>query len=324
MNVLFTADWHIKLGQKNVPIDWQKNRFYMLFEQLNSIIKDHNVELLIVGGDIFDRVPTIEELELYFVFLSTISKDVEVLIYSGNHEAIKKSTTFLSNLKSVTTSLHPSAKIIDEFWCLKGSGIDIIPYNRLKDYEKEPRLFHGRILCTHVRGEIPPHVKPEVPLELFDRWEVVLAGDLHSYANSQRNILYPGSPVTTSFHRGVVSTGVIVIDTDTLAHVFVELELPQLIRKTISDTADMVKTPYHHTIYELEGDMQELSKVASSELLDKKVVFKESPSALQLNSEMSIEEELATYLREIYKLDEEKISAVLREFNDYAKDFKLE
>ena len=56
-------------------------------------------------------------------------------------------------------------------------------------------------MFTHVRGEIPPHVKPEVDLDMFEDFPVVFAGDLHAHSNTQRNIVYPGSPMTTSFHR---------------------------------------------------------------------------------------------------------------------------
>ena len=28
--ILFTADWHIKLGQKNVPIPWACSRYNLL------------------------------------------------------------------------------------------------------------------------------------------------------------------------------------------------------------------------------------------------------------------------------------------------------
>jgi hypothetical protein len=42
MKVLFTADVHIKLGQKNVPIEWAKNRFNMLWSQLEAIQKKND------------------------------------------------------------------------------------------------------------------------------------------------------------------------------------------------------------------------------------------------------------------------------------------
>jgi hypothetical protein len=37
MKILFSADWHIKLGQKNVPADWQKNRFRQLFSSIAEV-----------------------------------------------------------------------------------------------------------------------------------------------------------------------------------------------------------------------------------------------------------------------------------------------
>mgnify|MGYP000014324452 CR=1 FL=1 len=37
--ILFTADWHIKLGQKNVPVAWACARYKMFFEQIQEIEK---------------------------------------------------------------------------------------------------------------------------------------------------------------------------------------------------------------------------------------------------------------------------------------------
>ena len=31
---LFTADWHIKLGQKNVPIPWACTRYKLFFDKI--------------------------------------------------------------------------------------------------------------------------------------------------------------------------------------------------------------------------------------------------------------------------------------------------
>lgn len=200
-----------------------------------------------------DRLPTMEELEVYFDLVSVFTKPT--IIIDGNHEATKKGATFLSYLKNATTRLNPKVSIIDECSTLPDYSLDIIPYCRLKEFEKLGGNFTEKILVTHVRGEIPPHVKPEVDLSIFDRWEVVLAGDLHSYENSQRNILYPGSPMSTSFHRNPVDNGVIILDTDTLKHEWISLGLPQLLRKTINAGEPMPATTYDHTIYEVSGDL---------------------------------------------------------------------
>ena len=107
--ILFTADWHIKLGQKNVPVSWARNRYEMFFEKVFELEKDINTH--IIGGDIFDRVPTMEELKLYFDFVKRAS--VETIIFDGNHEATRKNKTFFSQLKDVTSNLNSKVSVID-------------------------------------------------------------------------------------------------------------------------------------------------------------------------------------------------------------------
>lgn len=311
MKVLFTADIHIKLGQKNVPVDWAKNRYKLLWREFEALQKD--CDLFVIGGDVFDKLPNMEELEVYFQLISKCK--IPTIIYPGNHEALKKNTSFMTNLKDVTNSLNDKVTIIDEFYSL--DNMDFIPYNKLKEYHPANIDFHGDICFTHVRGEIPPHVKPEVNLSIFDRWQVVLAGDLHSYENCQRNILYPGSPVTTSFHRNSVDTGVIVLDTDTLEHEFIKLNLPQLIRKTVGVNDPKLPTDFDHTIYEVEGSLDELSTLEDSELIDKKVTKRDTDVALILDNNMSLTQEVREYLEFIMQLPEPTIEKVLKVFHDY-------
>ena len=170
-----------------------------------------------------------------------------------------------------------------------------------------------------VRGNIPPHVKSEIDLSLLSRWKTVLAGDLHSYENSQENILYPGSPVTTSFHRKKVDTGVIIFDTDTHTHQWIKLDLPQLLRKTIKAGDPMPEDLPHHTIYEVEGDMAELASMSEHGLLDKKIVKRSTDAALILEPDMSIEQEIAEYLEFILELPDETIEKTLKVYHDNIK-----
>lgn len=302
MQVLFTADIHIKLGQKNVPVEWAKNRYKLLWQQL--ALQQAKADIFIIGGDVFDKLPSMEELEIYFDMISNCN--IPTLIYSGNHEAVKKSTTFLTNLARVTNLMNRKVIVVDDYY--SDYGIEFVPYNKLKDFEQtNPWPEGGEILCTHVRGSIPPHVTPEVDLNIFSGWDVVLAGDLHSYENSQLNILYPGSPVTTSFHRHPVDTGVILLDTETLEHKWLKLELPQLIRKTVAASDPKPPTEYHHTIYQVEGDMQELGQLEDNDLIDRKVIKRTTDVQLMLENDMSLIEEVREYLRYILELPEETI-----------------
>jgi len=322
MKILFTADIHIKLGQKNVPVDWAKNRFNMFIEQFAEM--QEKADIVILGGDIFDRLPNMDEVELYFDLIASIKK--KCFIYPGNHEMVKKDTTFLTYLKRSTERLNPLVTVVDMYWVhfeypTGGPGtpiFSIVPYNLLKRYEKDPVEFNTNILCTHVRGEIAPHVKPEVDLDIFDKFDIVLAGDLHSYENSQRNILYPGSPYTTSFHRNTVSTGSILLDTGSLLHDWLEFNLPQLIKKTVGVHDPKPQTPFHHTIYEVEGDMAELGEMEDSDLIDKKVVKRSQDTQLILDPNMSLAEEVREYLSYILALPEETIEETLLEFYNHA------
>jgi hypothetical protein len=317
MKILFTADIHIKLGQKNVPVDWARNRYNLLWQQFQQI--QTQADVFIIGGDVFDKLPSMDELEVYFDLISHCT--IPTIIYSGNHEAVKKSTTFMTNLARATNlmSAKRNVIVIDDYY--SDYGIEFVPYNKLKDFEQNnPWPEGGSILCTHVRGEIPPHVTPEVNLDIFNPWNIVLAGDLHSYENCQRNILYPGSPVTTSFHRDVVDTGVILLDSETLEHRWIKLEVPQLIRKTVGAADPKLPTAYHHTIYQVEGDLQELGGLEDSDLIDKKVIKRSSDVQLMLDNDMTLVEEVKEYLQYILALPQETIDkAVLEVQNNLDK-----
>ena len=320
--ILFTADWHIKLGQKNVPVAWACSRYKLFFEQVHDLEKD--VDLHIIGGDLFDRVPSMDELTLYFDFVKGVS--VRTIIYDGNHEATRKHKTFFTNLKKVTTELNPLVKVIDEttYGEMVPHDYAILPYTDLHK-KKSIEDINADVLFTHVRGEIPPHVQPEVELDRFDKFKVVFSGDLHAHSNTQRNIVYPGSPMTTSFHRKNVETGYLMIDNkDQWQWTWHKFNLPQLIRKTVTDPSEMIQTDWDHTIYEIEGDVSDLSNIKNSELLDKKVIKRKTEATLILGQDMTIEEELGEYLSYILELDESKTKNILGVFSDYAKEAGVE
>ncbi|MEK9955129.1 MAG: hypothetical protein VW577_06945 [Pelagibacteraceae bacterium] len=59
--ILFTADIHLKLGQKNVPVEWAKNRYKQFFSEIYAL--EETIDMHIIGGDLFDRLPSLEELD---------------------------------------------------------------------------------------------------------------------------------------------------------------------------------------------------------------------------------------------------------------------
>ena len=317
--ILFTADWHIKLGQKNVPVEWAKKRYHSFFDQVHEQAK--TCDMHIIGGDLFDRIPNMEELALYFSFVRNVKKPT--LIFDGNHEATRKNRTFFSQLKQATRDINPLVNVVDISYVDEDLGFSVLPYAELHRKGSIEHFDTSMPLFTHVRGEIPPHVTPEVDLDRFDPFPVVFAGDLHAHSNTQRNIVYPGSPMTTAFHRQEVETGYLLINPKDWSWEWWPFTLPQLIRKTVTNPEDMIPTTYHHTIYEIEGNIQELAAVENSELLDKKVVKRTTEASLVLDKEMTLEDELVEYLTYILELPEDKIFDILGTYNDYAQTTQL-
>lgn len=319
--LLFTADLHIKVGQDNIPIEWIENRFNMFVTQFLEM--SEQADIIVIGGDLLDRIPTgkhgVKEVAMFFYLMSVLPK--RTLVYSGNHEALTKTTSFLSEFKHSVKKINPNVEIIDDYLSVPEFNIDVIPYNLVKS-ESYPDFLNNQILLTHVRGEIPPHVKPEIDLAKLDRWDVVLAGDLHSYDNCQRNILYPGSPYTTSFHRSKVKTGAILIDTNTLKHQWLQFELPQLIRKTLKAGDPIVNTTYDHTVFEVEGNVVELAGITDKNVT-KKLEIGIKESSLILDKNMKISDELKEYLLYICLLDEVQVDSLLNEYSSVNPESKL-
>lgn len=322
--VLFTADWHIKLGQKHVPVAWQINRFIMLVTRLNDLFHEQGCDEHIIGGDIFDRFdPTPEEVELFFDIIARLNHKTK--IYTGNHEMKTKTKSVLQNFAEEVSRCNPLVEVIESGY--RSSDYDIIDYTEL--HKKNWAEQESRLCFTHVRGAIPPHVIPEVSLELFDIYDLVVSGDLHSYQNSQSTergtqILYPGSPLTTSFHRSrtVNTNGCIVINTDTLNHTWFDLgDLPQLIRKTVKVGEPLIEDAYDRVIYEVEGDISELKQVKDSDLLDKKVnknVGK--PATLDMTKAKGKAEELALFLTNVKHLPKETVDRLVSKYKRLRPD----
>ena len=311
MRVLFLADVHIKLGQKKVPVEWQTQRFLRLFQEIHSATRAHKIDKVIIGGDLFDSPkPSVDELVLGVSLVNSLQSPVE--IFTGNHECRGKKESILSVMQPI---LEPHVVVIDYEY--RSKDYDIIPYTHL--HNEQWVEAESKLLLTHVRGNIGGLVKSEIDLERLKGWKLVLAGDLHEHSMTQENVVYPGSPINTSFARTRSENehGYIVIDTETLDWEFHPLDLPQLIRKSVTSTDQIKKGEVDHIIYEVEGDSATLSNIKDHDLLDKKVNTEyESQAALDLR-DLLYSEELAVYLKEVQGLDDKEIARLITKVRQY-------
>ena len=315
MKILFLADLHIHYPKK-VPKEWQYNRFMMLLDEVNKV----DCDLIILGGDTLDSSkPTSKDLELFFDFLAGLTK--RTIIFEGNHEVLTKKTHILSDLESEIVRCNHNVELSGTTSYFtppdhEDMDFDIIAYTSLNDDFPN----NAKIAFTHVRGAIPPHVVPEIDLDKFSHYELVFAGDLHSHKNSQLNIHYPGSPLTTTFHRSRTtdSNGMFLIDTETKDFEWINLShLPQLLKVTVTSKNEIVPTEYDFTMYDMEGTVDELATISGTELLDKKVnIVETKPATIDFSNINSVNEEMYYYLTNIAKVSD--VDSLMKRFNNYA------
>lgn len=88
MILLHTADWHI--GQYFFGYD-RKEEHTFFFDWLKRTIKEQQVDVLLVAGDVFDSPnPSAESQKIYYRFLreaTTNNPNLQIVIIAGNHDS---------------------------------------------------------------------------------------------------------------------------------------------------------------------------------------------------------------------------------------------
>jgi exonuclease SbcD len=88
MNILHTSDWHLghRLHEQSQQYEQQK-----FLEWLLDTIKEKEIDVLLVAGDIFDTgYPSSQALQMFYDFLAGVYKDTgcsQVVMTAGNHDA---------------------------------------------------------------------------------------------------------------------------------------------------------------------------------------------------------------------------------------------
>lgn len=315
LKILSSADWHILLRKKKVPYEWQENRFKLMFQKLREL--EYSCDIHIIAGDIFDKKPEPDEICLFLSYINTVT--IPTYIIPGNHEATKKGESFFEYFNQDNAITNKNVHIFTKNGRTEiyNQGIQFFPYGEMQ-IGNIPKYIPGDILVTHIRGEVPPHVTAEFDFEQIRQWPLTLLGDLHfRHKYKDYNIYYPGSPLNTHFDRDSKRKyGVDIftlIDSSNYTIEFVDLELPKLIRKTVSKQSDILPHSYDHIIYEITGSIDEVSKIENSELIDKRIAIQPSEdSKLDLRNK-SLVEELEEYLNYI-KVENKQ--AVIDEFKN--------
>ena len=137
MRIIHTSDWH--LGQYFYGKS-RANEHQQFLTWLLNQVKKHNVDAIIVAGDIFDTAtPPSYARQMYFNFISEIqSLDCHLVILAGNHDSV----SMLAESKELLGAL--STRVIANVSDLENNDNLAEQVFILKDSKKEPKA----VICA--------------------------------------------------------------------------------------------------------------------------------------------------------------------------------
>ncbi|HZK09494.1 MAG TPA: exonuclease SbcCD subunit D [Clostridia bacterium] len=245
MKILHTADLHLgkSLNERSL-IDLQKE----MLEGLIEAVKKHKIELVLLAGDIYDRsLPPKEAVELLSLFLSKLCREmgVKVVMIPGNHDSSERIAYAADLLWGMGLYIGLVGKEITK---IEIDDVDIygLPYvdqfklnyfhekrfanleeamaHHLSSISLDPDKFNIMMTHHYVLGKNPLlESDSERPLflgktenlstALFNQFDYVALGHIHTAQQVADNIYYSGSPMKYSKSEAGKTPGYYVIDT---------------------------------------------------------------------------------------------------------------
>ena len=231
---LHTADIHIKVPARNKTEErkWYLDRFYSLIGKLSKISTENNIVATFITGDVFDKMPTPEDVALLSLLLFALPKPI--YITEGNHDR-KNKHQFLYEIGQM---LPPMCAFVGmnepETRLIQGLDCTFVSNDWVRKGKKIPA--NKGILFSHIAHEFNIGSKSkeaEYDLTSLDSYDLVLLGDIHTAWKYSDKIYYSGSPYRT--HKKSITSldeidnsvyGVNLIEVDTLIVHKKELMLP--------------------------------------------------------------------------------------------------
>ncbi|GAB2541687.1 exonuclease SbcCD subunit D C-terminal domain-containing protein [Rufibacter soli] len=171
IRVLHTADWH--LGQRLANYErTEEHRAFLSW--LRQTICDHNIDLLLIAGDVFDTgFPSNTALKLYYDFLREVKETCcrDLVIIGGNHDSVSTLNAPAELLRhfnvhvvgGAPTNPQDQVIVLTDDENQPKAVVCAVPFLRDKDVrlsvpgetseEREARLKQG--ICDHYTQLVP-------------------------------------------------------------------------------------------------------------------------------------------------------------------------
>ena len=112
MRIIHTSDWH--LGQYFYGKS-RANEHQQFLTWLLTQVKSHDIDAIIVAGDIFDTAtPPSYARQMYFNFISEIqSLNCQLIILAGNHDSVSMLAESKDLLSALSTRVIANVSDLD-------------------------------------------------------------------------------------------------------------------------------------------------------------------------------------------------------------------
>ncbi|WP_457560821.1 metallophosphoesterase family protein [Caminibacter sp.] len=244
MKILHTSDLHI--GHQFFGID-RSNEFDEFFEWLRNLIKEKEVDVLIIAGDVFDVYnPSTTALRQYFDFLKSIKEMVKkVIVIGGNHDSPNTLKAPKSLLEEIDVEVISGAED-DYVKLIEFEDFDILAVSYLREgilskidenfeeaFKKiyrpsgKPTIATGHFTVYGSRAsgserDIYIGKIEGIGSHIFDGFSYVSLGHIHRPQEIEKGVVYSGSPLRLSFDEKYQKK-VVLIDTQNFSYEFIDV-----------------------------------------------------------------------------------------------------
>lgn len=305
MKVALISDLH--LGFKNTKDIFLKSQLRFLKNEFVPYLLENNIDTIFILGDVFDNRNALNHRlqNIVFNFFEKQFKPFKVYIIVGNHDTYFNNTIDVHSLRFL--SKFQNVEIIEEMKNTNVGGKNFLMVPWITDEVEFYKEFQDKkydVCMGHFHFAGFSMNKSKISEEglsssmFSNRPGKVFSGHFHTRSRQQKGeaeIIYLGSPYQLTRHDIDEERGFCVLDTDTLAHEYVNnktsmryirLDYPQKFSKDIVRGNLIDIYVRHDDTYESKKIEKYIESVEECEPADMPTIFViESSIKSKLNSD---------------------------------------
>lgn len=248
MKILHTSDWHLGISVHGASMLDEQRHFA---GELIKIIKENNIDAVIVSGDVFDStVASAEAISLYNDIATSICRDlsVKLIVIAGNHDGAVRLSSMHALLEKTGLYIYGGLERVIKPVIIGNAAIYPIPYfntDKVRALYPDENITSAdtamACVCNHIyenmdnnmfniaaahafvsgaelsesdRSAVIVGASVMVSKSVFDKFSYTALGHLHKPQNVSEKVRYSGTPVKYSFSEVSSDKSVTVIDTE--------------------------------------------------------------------------------------------------------------